>query len=227
MAVITISRQYGSQGNEIATWVCRMLGYRYFDKSLMFQVAAEVGLSDAEVVDYSEDNHKVISFLDRVLGRDGPRLMGMEGGWKDDFAGDKRQPKALDEVASIALVQSTISAACRHGNVVIVGRGGQVLLRDMPGVLHVRIEAPMDTRVQRIQAQQGVSRETAQELVAKGDEAAADYLSRFYNVDGSDVLLYHLVINADRWEPEAAAHLIVQAVSYLPRAGQSARRDPR
>ena len=67
MAVITISRQAGSSGNEeIATRVAELLGYRYFDKRLMAKVAAEVGLSENEVVDFSEENYKVVSFLVRT-----------------------------------------------------------------------------------------------------------------------------------------------------------------
>ena len=68
MTVITISRQYGSGGDEVALRVCEMLEYRYFDKMLMRQVASEVGFSAGEIVDFSEDNYKVRSFLDRLFG---------------------------------------------------------------------------------------------------------------------------------------------------------------
>ena len=68
MAVITISRQYGSEGDEIAANVCQVLGYRSFDKQLMAKVATEVGLTEGEVVDFTEDQHKVRGFLDRLWG---------------------------------------------------------------------------------------------------------------------------------------------------------------
>ena len=69
MAVITISRQYGSGGDEIATRLWNVLGYRYFDKRLMAQVATEAGLSPTEVVDSSEDNYEARSLLERLFGR--------------------------------------------------------------------------------------------------------------------------------------------------------------
>jgi len=69
MAVITIPRQYGSGGNVIATRFCEMLGYRYFDKSLMAQMSAEVGLSRDEMVDFSEEKHQVGGRLDGLLHR--------------------------------------------------------------------------------------------------------------------------------------------------------------
>jgi hypothetical protein len=62
MAVITISRQYSSRGDEIAARVCVMLGYRYFDKRLMAQIASETGFSESEMIDFSEDDYKVRTF---------------------------------------------------------------------------------------------------------------------------------------------------------------------
>ena len=69
MAIITISRQVGSGSEEIASQVAKLLGYRQFDKRLMIQAAAEMGLSESEVVDFSEENYKTAGFLDRLLGR--------------------------------------------------------------------------------------------------------------------------------------------------------------
>jgi cytidylate kinase len=112
-------------------------------------------------------------------------------------------------------VQSAIRAAYKHDKVVIVGRGGQAVLRNDPGVLHVRIEAPLETRIHRVQLREGLTFELAREVVAERDRAAADYLKRFYNVDWSDSLLYHLIINTGRWGIESASRLIVNAVSQL------------
>jgi cytidylate kinase len=206
MAVITISRQYGSEGDEIAANVCQILGYQAFNKQLMMKVAAEVGLTEGEVVDFTEDQHRVRGFLDRLLGSP-PLIVTQSHTWSE--------VKVIDAAASIPLVQSIIRAAYRHDKVVIVGRGGQAVLHADPGVLHVRIEAPLETRIQRVQLREGQTLEQARDVVAQRDRAAADYLRRFYNVDWSDALLYHLVINTGRWSIEAASHLIVQAVSQL------------
>ena len=69
MAVITISREVGSGGDQIARRLCELLGYRYFDKTLMAQVAKEQGVSDTEVVDFSEDSYRVRGFIDALLRR--------------------------------------------------------------------------------------------------------------------------------------------------------------
>jgi hypothetical protein len=206
MAVITISRQYGSEGDEIAAYVCQLLGYQTFDKRLMERVAVEVGLTEGEVVDFTEDQHRVRGFLDRLLGSP-PLVMTQAHTWSE--------VKVIAAADSIPLVQSIIRAAYTHDNVVIVGRGGQAVLRNDPGVLHVRLEAPLETRIHRVQLREGLTYELARGVVAERDRAAADYLKRFYNVDWSDSLLYHLIINTGRWSIEAASRLIVQAVGQL------------
>jgi cytidylate kinase len=227
MAVVTISRQYGSGGDEIATRVAEMLGYRLFDKGMMAQVASEVGLSEHEVVDFSETDYKARSFLNRLFSlfetRPGEgRAVGETASWRRDTTGARiRAVERLDEERSIAMVSGTIQAAYKRGNVVIVGRGGQVVLKEMPDVLHVRIQAPLGARVQRVQDQENVSLQEAQEVVSERDKASAAYLRRFYDVDWSDPVPYDLVVNTGKWDVEAAAHIIVNAVSYLPAAGSS------
>lgn len=215
MAVITISRQYGSGGDEIAARLCELLGYRYFDKKMMAQVAAETGLSDTEVVDFSEQSYKVRSFLDRLLGRGAP--VTQVSSWKEDRAGVRAvELQSLDEKQSIAMVRGTIQAACKQGKVVIVGRGAQVVLRDVPGTLHVRVEAPEEVRLKRVQETQALSREAARELTVERDRAAAAYVKRFYDLDWADPMQYHLLLNTGRWDVEAAAQIVVNALNYLP-----------
>lgn len=217
MAVITISRQYGSGGDEVAAQVCSLLGYRFFNKGLMSQVAVEVGLSETEIVDFSEDNYKIRGFLERLFNRGSSARSAAEVDiWKtDSLEAEPKQVMELDEARSIALVQSTIQAAYRLGNVVIVGRGGQAVLKDKPDVLHVRIEAPLDTRDQRVSREEKVSLGAAQDIVVNHDRAAAAYLKHFYNLDWADAKLYDLVINTGKLDIETTAQLIVSAVNHL------------
>ena len=153
MAVITISRQYGSGGDEIAQRVCKSLGYRRFDKDLMAQVASDVGLSEGEIVDLSEASFKSQNILSRLLSLlttptgETPTVT-QTSTWQRDTSGAKvKQTEQLSEARVVAIVGQTIQAAYKLGDIVIVGRGGQAVLRDKPGVLHVRIEAPLDTRI--------------------------------------------------------------------------------
>ncbi len=213
MAVITISRQYGSGGDEIAQRLCEVLGYQYFDKQLMLQVAGEVGLSEHELVDFSEENYKVRGFFNRLFA---PRTVAQVESWTTGPTGQQELTvSALNEVTCINMIQSTIRAAYKHGNVIIVGRGGQAILRDMAGVLHVRIEATLGARVMRVQAQKGISISEAEALTRNSDQTAAAYLKNFYGIEWDDPLNYHLVLNSGKWGIDASVQIIINALSQL------------
>ncbi len=214
MAVITISRQYGSGGDEIATRVAHLLGYRYFDKNLLVHLAAEIGLAEDKIVDFSERNYNVMNFLDRLLGQ---RVFGRAMALESVVDGMRNLETCdLDERRYIAVVQGAVRAAYAQGDTVIVGRGGQAILRDEPGVLHVRLEAPRKARIRAVQEKEGLTWfAEAENKVIERDIASAGYLERFYNLDITDVTLYHLLINVHKWGITAAAKIIVDAVAYL------------
>ena len=155
MAVITISRQCGSGGNEIAARVCELLGYRYFDKQMLVKAAAKVGLSAEEIVDFSEDHYKVRSFLDHLMvGWRAPHTIARSTIWQEELIGSESGTgEVLNQQQYVSLVESAIRSAYRSGNVVIVGRGGQAILKDSPNVFHVRVKAPLDFRTSYLQHQ--------------------------------------------------------------------------
>ena len=215
MAVITVSRQFGSGGNEIAVRLCEELGYRYFDKELIAQAASAAGFLGGEKIDISEDNYKMRGFFEKLFNW--PRMVAQVGTVTEHENGETtKEIRLLNEVESINLVRGAIEAAYEHSNVVIVGRGGQAILRDKPEVLHVRIEAPLDARAQLLHERENYSLGGAQDAAIKRDRAAADYLQRFYEIDWSDPLLYDLVINTGKLGPCAAVELVTEAVKRLP-----------
>jgi cytidylate kinase len=215
MAVVTISRQFGSGGTQIAGQVCEMLGYRYLDKVLMTQVATEAGLSGKELVDFSEERYEVRNFLDRLL-RPGPHgVARLETRSRDAAGRETLSVEQLDEARCTKLVRSAIHAAYQQGDVVIVGRGGQVTLKETPGVLHVRIVAPMGNRILRLQGQEKVSAEEARRLAIEHDQVTSRYLNQLFGVRGNEPELYHLVINTGKWSLEHATQIVVSAVHQL------------
>lgn len=213
MAVITISRQYGSGGMAIARRVCDILGYSYFDKALMVEVASEVGgLDEGQVVDFSEDTYKMRNFLERLLGSRGIKVET----WTHDASGARSlQIQSLNEAQGVELARDTIHAAYERGNVVIVGRGGQAVLREQPGVLHVRIAAPLGACALRIKEREKITMAEATELATRKDQAAAAYLRKFFEIDWENPLLYHMLLNTGKWDIDAAAQIIVNTLTHL------------
>ena len=218
MTIITISRQYGSGGDEIAERVGEILGYPLFDKRMIFQAARDSGISEQEIADYSEESHKIQGFLDRLFNRGTNTQVGRV--WREDASGARVMEEVqLSENLLIALVQKAVRSASRTGRMIIVGRGGQAILAGEPGTIHVRIEAPMEERILRVK--ELVRREkhldntdidlrrVSQDRIVERDAASADYLRRFYHVDWNEPMLYHMVINTGKVGVFQAAELIV------------------
>lgn len=224
MTVITVSRQYGSGGDEIASQVCDQLGYRLFHKGLIARAAAEAGLSAQDMLDYSEDNYKVKSFLERLFSRSAP--IGQMRMWREDVSGVRTLEEApIEEADVIALLQQAIRDACAADNIVIVGRGSQVLLKDCKHALHVRIVAPLEGRIQRVKQELKETtqeytaaidtRRQAQDLILKRDAASAGYLQRFYGIDWNDPTYYHLVLNTGMLSAEQSVRAVIDMARQL------------
>ncbi len=212
MTTITVSRQFGSGGRKIAAQICDTLGYRFFDKRLIEQVATEVGLTGHEFVDLSEQHFKEKTFMERlmqtVFGARSQAIPSARQSWGGLEA-------HLDEDWYVELINRAILTAHEEGHVIIIGRGGQAVLRDKPGVLHVRVEAPMATRIQRLQQYEGIGRDMATKLAIEHDKASARYLERFFRIQWDDPMLYHMVINTGKWTPETAAQIIASAAKQM------------
>jgi cytidylate kinase len=220
MAIITISRQYASNGNDIAEKICESTGYYLFDKRIIAETAVDVGLSDEEIVDFSEENYKIKGFFDRLFG--GSHLHV----WKEMEDGGRTSEEVhLSEENALILVRRAIENAYKKGDTVIVGRGGQVILQDAPDVLHVRVETPLEERIQRVRSHPKLAnrsfigpleaRRAALDLIEESDSASADYLKRFHGVDWSDPMLYHIVVNTGKLKVEQAVRLIIETARQL------------
>ncbi len=207
MAVITISRQVGSGAHEISLLVCKQLGYQLLDKELMARVGAEAGLTSGEVVDLTAEEHHVPGRLERFFSmtfQDVPAIGSYEA-----------SGEAAEDRSSM-LVHKIILAAYEQGNLVVPGRGGQLVLRDKPGVLHVRVVAPPEQRIEYLMKRDRITADAARDMMKRADTAANDYIRRYYQADLSDPLLYHFIINTGKVTLAAAADLIIKALDGLP-----------
>jgi len=215
MAVITMSRQIGSGSDELAQRLCDDLGLVAFDKRLMARVASEVGISTSEIVDYSEAEYERRGFFDQLFRRSRP--VAEFSMWVGSpSVGYERRARVLDEQGAIELIRATVAAAYRRDNVLIMGRGGQAILEDKPDVLHIRVVAAFEDRVARLQAEQNMTPSQARRYIQEDDEAKAEYLKVFFNVDPDDATLYHVVLNTSKLGIEGALALIKHALSLLP-----------
>ncbi len=185
MSVITISRQLGSLGTEIAHAVANELNYEYIDKDKIGEALRNYGLSAGEVETFDE---KPPPFWDYMY---------------------------MQKKKFLHIIQALIQGFARKDNVVIVGRGGQVLLKDFPAVLHVRIVAPLDFRIQRIIEQGWGDKKQAMAVLQRSDRDSAGYMRGFFDVDWDDPHLYDLMINTRYLSAEATRGIIMESAHSL------------
>jgi len=183
MAAITVSRQLGSLGFEVAQTAADLLGYRLVWRDLINQAARIAGSPEAALAAIDD------------LG-----LLGI-----------CPSPEACQ--AYRQAVQQIMQELANQGNVVIIGRAGQMILGGWPEVLHVRVIAPRPLRIERVAERQEISLECALAQIEASDRRRRSYLKRFYNVQWDDPNLYDLVINTAHLAPTAAAQLITQTLT--------------
>lgn len=208
MTVITLSRQSGSEGNKITEILCQRLGWKYFDKNLMAELATSVGVVPNQVTDISVDSVPAKSFLERAFGNY-EMPFGDPSGWTWSAQQDARAEMSVQQVRTLT------QEAYRQGHVIIVGRGGMVSLAGKPDVLHVRVVAPVESRIQRWMDREGLNYETASAKVRERDQAHIDFVKRYFEADVTDPTLFDLVINTEKITPETAADMIIKALESL------------
>ena len=182
MAIITVSRQTGSLGDEIARVTAEKLGYGYIEKSQISKALSALGFSLSDIEKYDE---KKLSIWQNLT----------------------TQKKLL-----AYLFQAAVNELAARGNVVIVGRGGQVILKGVPGVLHVRIIAPSAIRIKRLAEKNQFEEKTAERFTRQHDLDSSGFLSTYFGTSWDDSELYDLVINTRAMTLNESVELIVHAV---------------
>lgn len=190
MTVITLSREMGACGDDVAALVAERLGLRRVGREIINRAAQEAGAGEAALAEIDE------------LG-----LLGVK-------------PSAAALKLYHEKVLAAIEEQARQGNVLLVGRGGQVVLAERRDVLHVRIFAPRALRCAIVASRCGVSPEAAAARVDAADHARATFHKRTYGVRWDDPALYDLVINMAHFTVSTAAETIIAAAKAHVSGGQ-------
>jgi cytidylate kinase len=187
MQTLTISRELGSLGTSIAHAVAERLEFRLVWREIINEAAIRVGSPEIALSQIDD-----LGLLDL-----------------------RPSERALN--AYHQAVQSIIEDLASEGHVVIVGRAGQVILKNDPTVFHVKILAPIDLRIERIADKGKISRRAAKAQIEQSDRRRRSYLKRHYGVEWRNPELYDLIINTLRMDIETATTLIVDATtSFRP-----------
>ena len=199
--IITISREYGAGGSDLARRLGARLGWPVLDRELVHLVAERLRLRDEDVE--VRDEHAP-GFLEQVAATilmSTPELV---------IAPEVATMPNADHIAAVA--QRVIRDAATTPPLIIVGHGAQCLLHRRPGTLHLRLVGPLEDRLDRVCARRGCNRREAAALARRMDEDRRHYLRRYFQRDWHDATLYDLQINTGRVTVVEAAELIAALV---------------
>ncbi|MFZ0942915.1 MAG: cytidylate kinase-like family protein [Syntrophobacteraceae bacterium] len=167
MAVLTISRDLGSGGREVAMMLSSILGYKFVDREAILARLKAAG-------------HKWEKWTEG-LDEHTPRV------WeKYDWS----------YRGFVAMLRSEILNEAASNGVIIMGRGGNYLLEGVAFALRVRITALIEQRVARVSNREGIDEDSARWLIERTDRERAGFLMSVYGRDGKDPADYDCVFDS-------------------------------
>jgi cytidylate kinase len=200
--IITIDREYGSGGSEIAQAVAQRLGWKLWDQALTDEIAREMDCPSRTVEEHEEK-------------RDSLQYRLLKSFMRGSFEGSLNAPrlKLVDADCIREVAQKVVLAAAQAGNAVIVGRGSAYHLRDRADAFHVFVYAPFGEKVRRLQAR-GKSETEASELAETVDRERAEYIRKYFDIEWPDRHYFHLMVNSALGD-DMAVDAILHSVSAL------------
>lgn len=206
MAIVTISRQFGSGGARVGQAVAQRLGYRYADREILAEAARTLRLDLQELEPLEERTASVwerIAMLFALGAPDTPFI-----------------PPTLPSVTEsqlFAVEKTIIRNIADRGNAVIVGRGAAHVLQDVPDVLRVFLHAPLDTRVSLAMEEYGLpDRAAAEQIVRDSDAARATFINSIVKRDWCDAGLYDVTMDVSAVGRERVVDIIFNLVQRTP-----------
>jgi CMP/dCMP kinase len=203
---LTISREYGSGGGEIADIIAKELGWRLVDKDLISEISRTEKVSPSEVAAFDE---KVDPWIHRItrtvwgLGADGISVVA--------------PVEMFDAEKAASLAKRIVTEAYNMGNCVIVGRGSQCILRNKPDAFHAFVYARWEDRVRKIQVRVKPGTDVPA-LIRATDAQRVEYIRVHYKEKWMNPYLYDIMIDSKN-ENEKTARLIISAMQMVSTMG--------
>ena len=203
MPIVTVSRQYGSGGSEVAERVARALGWTLYDNAVVEEVASRLRMTPAEVSAREERVPSLVERMASAMALGAPEMMPMVG----DIAA---QPS---EERMVMMTQRVIEDAVRAGPAVLVGRGAQCMLASRTDALHVYCYAPVEELVRYAVEVLDIPFGDAGRKVAEMNHHREEWVKHHFKRDWRDLANYDLCVNTARLGLDGAAALVTSVAS--------------
>lgn len=206
MGTVTVAATYGSGGSVIAPAVARRLQLPFIDRAIPVALAEQIHEPlDAALADDADHTPRIARLLDRVLATSGL------------FVGVTASPEQRGALPEIAKTEETLRRVAATTGAVILGRAGVFALKDLPGVLHVRLDGDVEARRRAAAGRDGIDLAAATRLQQQTDHARLAYVQHFYPRTGAwnDPRHYHLMLDSTALSHDACIEIIVRAAQDL------------
>lgn len=224
MPVITVSGEMTSGAREVGRRVATILGVDFVDQQLLVQAARRCGVPVGAVAEHDERSatfrQRVSSVFNSLLERSAATGAdpaaggaGLEAVLSQTYA-DMARPQeevGITDKRYLETMSAIIREIAASGQVVILGRGSQMILRDLPRVLNALCVAPPDVRWRRAAERDGIGLEEAKKQTTQHDQAREAFHRKFWKVDVNDPRLYDVTVDTCRLSFDTAAEVIAMA----------------
>jgi CMP/dCMP kinase len=181
--IITIEREFGCGGGEIARKLADRLGWKLWDELLTCEIARLSNCKQSEVEAREER-------LDPLYYRFFKSIL------RGSFEGslNVHRLKLLDADSILRITQQVVQTAASEGNCIVVGRGSQHFLRDRTDTLRIFLYAPREAKLRRLTAD-GLDDKEAQEGVDSVNNERSAFIGKYFHIEWPNRSIYHALLN--------------------------------
>jgi cytidylate kinase-like protein len=203
--IVTIEREYGCGGGEIAKETAARLGWKLWDELLTSEIAKLSNCNQAEVRCREERVDPLYYRLFKSI---------LRGSFEGSL--NAHRLNLLDSDSILRITKQVVGKAATEGSCVIVGRGSQHFLRDRADTLRVFLYAPREAKVRRLRAE-GIGEAEAEELVDTVDAERSAFVEKYFHIQWPNRSTYHAMLNTEMGEER-----VVEAILSLKNTLQQA-----
>ena len=207
MSIVTIRGPLGSGAPEVGKQIAEILHADYVDREIIAGVAARLQRQEHDVIAKEMPPSTLLGRIAEALDRGIPFGIGFEGAYLPIWQ------IPLDNTSYLEALKSVVRELARSQSLVIRGRGSQFILRDYPRTLHVLTVTSLELRLKRVMQDLKLDQETAKLEIARFDKSLREFIKRYFKAEVEDEVYYDLVINTEHFSFQAAASIVVDALS--------------
>ena len=194
--IITVEREYGSGGGEVAERLSERLGWTLWDQLLTEEIARQAQCPKTVVENREERTDPLYYRLFKSF---------LRGSYEGSINAYKL--KLVDSECILRFTKRVVENIASTGSCVIVGRGSQYFLAKRPGTLRVFLYAPTEDKVNRLMSR-GKSEAEARELVDTVDRERIDFIQRYFQVEWPSRSVYQLMLNTSVGEEKVVQSIL-------------------